>query len=304
MRLHIVASLAVGLLTLGTAACSGESPASETEPLGKTGDKPPASGSASTMSAKDYDPSLFADSAHVDNRWYPLQPGTKLVYRGSALEDGKQEAHAVVSIVTDLTKAVDGVRNIVVWERDYANGQLVEQELALFAQDRYGNVWHMGEHPEEIEEGKIVKSPTWVHGIKGAYSGVTVPGAPRVGTPDFAEGFAPPPIEWADRGRVHKTGVRTCVPTGCYDDVVVVEEFERAVPHAFQDKFSAPGVGVVRVGWRGKNDDSKETLRLVSYQKLTAAQLGAARKAALVMERRANETSKVWAQTSAAEPMS
>jgi hypothetical protein len=40
------------------------------------------------------------------------------------------------------------------------------------------------------------------------------------------------------------------VPGNCYDDVLVIEEFERNKPGIFQLKYYAPGVGEVRAGWR------------------------------------------------------
>jgi hypothetical protein len=249
--------------------------------------------------AAHYDRAHFGGRAKgVSNDNFPLRPGTRWFYRGSSEEDGKRLNHTVDIIVTDLTKLVDGVPNRVVWERDYTEGQLVEAELALFVADRYGNVWHMGEYPEEYEEGEFVKAPAWVHGLKGACAGITIPSDPRTGTPGYAQGYAPPPINWVDRGKVHKTGSRTCVPSGCYDDVVVIAEFEHGVPDAFQDKYYAPGVGVVRVGWRGAKDESKEVLELVRATRLSPAQLAKAGADALALEERAYTISKdVWGRT-------
>lgn len=284
---------AAALLVLSAAACGNEPQAEGTPPEAKQ-----SPNQAAAVSAEDYDPGRFADSANVKHRWYPLQPGTRFDYRGSSLDEGERLHHGVTVVVTDLTKVVDGVENVVVWERDYTDGELVETELALFAQDKDGNIWHMGEYPEEWEEGKFVKAPAWVHGLKGATAGITIPGEPTEGTPDYAQGYAPPPISWADRGRVYKTGQKTCVPEACYADVVVVEEFERAIKDAFQDKHYAPGTGVVRVGWRGKNDESKEVLELVDFRTLTAEEMDQARADALALEERAYRISKdVWAKT-------
>lgn len=281
---------AAALLVLAAGACSSE-------PQTGARSDPGSAGSTSTsptarVAAENYDRSRFGDSATVDHRWYPLKPGTRLDYRGSSLDEGERLQHGVTIIVTDLTKVVDGVENVVVWERDYTDGELAETELALFAQDKDGNIWHMGEYPEEWEGGKFDKAPAWVHGIAGATAGITIPAAPREGTPDYAQGYAPPPISWADRGRVHKTGQKTCVPEGCYGDVVVIEEFERSVPDAFQDKYYAPGVGVVRVGWRGANDDSKEVLELVDFRTLTPKEMAEVRADALALEDRAYRISK------------
>ena len=270
------------LLALVASGCSNQAPARGTSDA--SGSSP---GSAARVAAEDYDPARFGDSARVNHRWYPLQPGSRLDYRGSSVEDGQRENHGVTVIVTDLIKVIDGVENVVVWERDYTDGELVETELALFAQDKDGNIWHMGEYPEEWEDGEFDKAPAWVHGVKGATAGITIPAQPAEGTPDYAQGFAPRPISWVDRGRVYKTGQKTCVPEDCYTDVVVIEEFERNIPEAFQDKYYAPGVGVVRVGWRGANDESKEVLELVDFRMLNSAEMADAREAALALEERA-----------------
>ncbi|HSV37355.1 MAG TPA: hypothetical protein VLI04_01225 [Nocardioidaceae bacterium] len=280
---------------MGTAGCGDD--ASPREPVDAesvcTGTV-----SAPPQDAKDYDPALFeAGSAHT-NSWFPMRPGTRFFYRGSSLDEGERLHHTVDIIVTDLTKVVDGVRNVVVWERDYTAGDLVEAELALFTTDKHQNVWHMGEYPEEYEEGEFVAAPAWVHGFADACAGITIPGDPQLGSPDYAEGWAPPPIGWADRGRVFRTKQKTCVPAGCYKGVVVIEEFENGLPDAFQDKHYAPGLGVVRVGWRGSNDESKEVLELVRVTQLDASQLARVRKQALELEERALTRSKdVWAKT-------
>ncbi len=65
-----------------------------------------------------FDPANFGDSANVDNQWLPLRPGTRLVYDGSARDEGDRFPRSVVFTVTDLTKVVNGVRTVVGWDRD------------------------------------------------------------------------------------------------------------------------------------------------------------------------------------------
>jgi hypothetical protein len=282
---------------LGLSACGGSDPVTD-----GSAEAAPDASAATWVSPEDYSPDRFADSADVNHRWYPLQPGTRLDYRGSSLEDGERLFHGVTIIVTDLVKEIDGVPNVVVWERDYTDAELVETELALFAQDKDGHIWHMGEYPEEWEEGEFAKAPAWVHGIAGATAGITIPASPETGTPAFAQGFAPKPINWEDHGKVYRTDQKTCVPADCYSDVVVIEEFEPSIEDAFQDKYYAPGTGVVRVGWRGQNDDSKEVLELVDFRRLSPAEMDDVRSDALALEERAYRISKdVWGQTPRAE---
>jgi hypothetical protein len=300
------ATSAVVTLVLSVAACGSQDarPANEPAEDGKASNGSSSPSDVTWVAAEDYSPSLFDENAvDVGHRWYPLQPGMRLDYRGSSLDEGERLDHEVTVIVTDLVKEIDGVPNVLVWERDYTEGELVETELSFFAQDVQGNVWHMGEYPEEWEDGQFDKAPAWLHGVKGATAGITIPARPETGTPDFAEGFAPPPVAWQDRGKVHATGERVCVPADCYTDVVVIAEFERNVPGAFQDKFYAPDVGVVRVGWRGRNDEDKEVLELERASTLTPAELDSAREQALRLEERAYQiTEDVWSGTPPAHP--
>jgi hypothetical protein len=198
----------------------------------------------------------------------------------------------LVTTITDLVKPIAGVRGVVVWERDWSDGALVEAELALFAQDDDGNVWHLGQYPEEYEDGKVVAAPAWFHGIKGARAGIAMPAHPRLGASDYAQGFAPPPINWVDRAQAYKVNQRTCVPAGCYEGVLVVREFERDKPDAAQLKYFARGLGNVRVGWRGKKDEDREVLVLTRVRHLDAKAITTVRRAALSLERHAYQTSK------------
>jgi hypothetical protein len=210
----------------------------------------------------------------------------------------------VVTTVTDLSKWIDGVRTLVIWEKDYTAGELGESEIAFFAQDKAGNVWLLGEYPEEYEKRKVVDAPTWISGQKGAHAGIAMLANPKVGSPDYAQGFAPPPVEFIDRARVYKKGQKTCVPGKCYRDVLVIEEFEQGVPGVFHLKYYAPKVGLVKVGWRGANEEEKETLALIKRQQLSSKELANARKSALNLDNRAYKRSAdVYGKTPPAKPL-
>ena len=256
-----------------------------------------AGGAQPDVSARDFDPGNFSRSTTVDNQWLPLVPGTQLVFTGFSTEGKERFSHRVVFTVTDLTKEIGGVRSVVLWDRDYSDGELVEAELAFFAQDDDGNVWQLGEYPEEYENGKIVAHPAWFHGIKRARAGLTMKAEPRRGTPSYSLGWGPA-VGFNDRAKVLRTGQRTCVRVGCFDDVLVVDEFNPDEPGKHQLKYYARGVGNVRVGWAGANEEQKETLVLAKVVRLGASARAAARAAALELERRAYRISKrVYGQT-------
>lgn len=249
-----------------------------------------------------FDTARFNRSIQIDNAWLPLQPGTRFVYEGTIVEDdGKVVPHRIVVTVTDLTKLIGGVRTVVSWDLDYNDGELVEAELAFYAQDSAGVVWYLGEYPEEYEDGKFVAARPWIHGFESAKAGIMMPAKPQLGTPSYAEGWGPA-VEWTDRGQVQLMGQKTCVPAGCYDDVLVIVETTAGEPDAQQLKYYARGVGNVRVGWKGAGDKTKETLQLTKVERLGATALAEVRERALQLERSAYQRSKaVYARTPPAE---
>ena len=97
--------------------------------------------------------------------------------------------HRLEFTVTDLTKDIAGVRTVVAWIVDISDGQVVEKEIAFYAQDNDGNVWFLGEHPEEYEDGEFVEAPTWVAGVENAIPGIKMKAEPRQGAPAYFQGW-------------------------------------------------------------------------------------------------------------------
>lgn len=305
--LHLISLAAVWLLTVSASACAGaptpavpaatpaRSPAPTTTPV--AGSEPISVADIDFAKAlEDFDPSNFDRPTDIDNPWFPLKPGTQYVYEGITEEAGERIAHRVIFTVTDLTKVIDGVRTVVVWDQDYSAGTLAETELAFFAQDNDGNVWHLGQYPEVYERGRLVEAPAWISGLKGARAGISMKAQPQLGTASYSQGWGPA-VNWTDRARVAEVGQQTCVPFDCYADVLVIEEFSLEEVGAFQLKYYAPGVGNVRVGWKGA-DATRETLELVEVVQLSPQELAEVREEALELEQRAYEISKeVYDQT-------
>jgi hypothetical protein len=250
---------------------------------------------------EDIGTATFGDPTKIDNSWFPLEPGTQFVYEGFTEEEGERKAHRFVHTVTDLTKVINGVRARVVWDQDFADGTLEEAEIALFAQADDGNVWHLGEYPEVYEDGKVVEAPAWIAGIAGAQPGIIMKDRPELGGPSYSQGWSPV-VPWTDRARVAQVGVQDCVPQGCYVNGIVTEEFSREEPDAFQLKYYAPGIGNTRVSFSGQ-DQTKETLELVSLTQLDPAAVADAQAKVLELERGAYQRSRaVYGLTAPAEP--
>jgi len=118
-------------------------------------------------------------SAHVDNPWFPLVPGSRYAYTG--VKDGKPSRDLV--IVTHQKKRIEGVPCVVVHDRLYLSGYLGERTTDWYTQDSRGNVWYFGESTVELDAHGHVTSAagTWMAGVKGAQPGIYMPANPRVG---------------------------------------------------------------------------------------------------------------------------
>lgn len=302
MARHLIGLAAAAVMAAGLAACSQSNPGTAGPTPSQSRTLSPAD-SAGVVGAGDFKDAVFTSAAaRVDNTWMALKVGRQWDFRGSAIGDeGHRISRRVVATVTDLTKEINGVRSAVVYEEDFDQGHLVEAELSFYAEDADGNVWHLGEYPEEYEHGRFVKAPDWITGLQGATAGVAMRAQPSTGTSSYAEGYAPPPVSWNDHARVHRTGERVCVPTGCYRNVTDVEEFEPGMPQAFQHKFYAPGIGNIKVGWSGAKEEEREVLRLVRLRQLSPAEQARLRHQALALQASAYRRSPdVYGQTAPA----
>jgi hypothetical protein len=237
---------------------------------------------------RDFDVDNFSDrSARIDNRWFPLAPGTQFVYQGEANRGAGLLPHRVVFTATDLTKEVAGVKTLVMWDRDFNVDRLAEEELTFHAQDDDGNVWNFGEYPEEYEDGEFAGAPSsWLAGVERARAGILMRGKPRRSRSTYLQGWAPH-AEFRDRARVAgRGGDRECVPYDCYRDLLRIVEWAPLEPlDGEQVKHYAPGVGNVLVTPRG--GEEQETLVLVEVRQLDRAELREARRAAHRLDRRA-----------------
>jgi hypothetical protein len=229
----------------------------------------------------DFDKNDFPRRPEIDNRFLPMEPGKRMILEGAV----EGVPHRVDFTVTDLTKVVDGVRTVVVWDTDTSEDQLVESELAFFAQDKNGSVWNLGEYPEEFENGEFVGAPsTWIAGQDGAKAGVHMPALRGVSSRLYVQGFAPE-IDFLDCARIVDRHERVCVPAGCFADVTITHETNLFDPKGgIQSKYQAPRVGIVRVG--SVEPANGEILALTAREKLTGDDLRGVREEALRLDRR------------------
>ena len=226
----------------------------------------------------------FVDPTLSANRWFPLEPGMQWVREGTTLIGNRAVPHEVVTTVTDVIRTIDGVETVLVYDRSVGAGQVVQQSLDYFAQDKLGNVWTMGGATEQYEAGRyIAVDEAWLAGTDGAKAGILMPAGPTAKTPAWS--IARPPGEDGDAAEFLRMQKRECVPYRCFDNVLVIREGKRsALDNEF--KYYVDGVGQIRNEPRGSSRH-EDIERLVNVTKLSPEGLAELSNEALRIDREA-----------------
>jgi hypothetical protein len=199
------------------------------------------------------DPADFV--AGIDNRYWPMAEGSRWVYRET---DGKGGVQKVVVTVTDGSKMIVGIHATVVHDVVTEDGEVVEDTYDWYAQDRWGNVWYLGEDTTEYDGGKASTAGSWEAGVNGAQAGVILPGEPDVGLAYRQEYYAG---EAEDAGEILSLDEQAQVPFGTFDGVLMTKDWTPLEPKLVEHKFYAQGVGPVLALTVSGGSDREELVR-------------------------------------------
>src|SRR5215212_5416350 len=195
---------------------------------------------ASTQEHKAYTPHINPAqfTTKIDNEYLPLKPGTTFFYEGKGERDEMRVTHS--------TKMVMGVECVVVDDRAWEEGKLIEKTYDWFAQDKEGSVWYFGEDTKESKDGKVVSTKgSWEAGVDGAKPGIIMQADPEVGQSYRQEYY---PGEAEDMAKVQSLDESVTVPYGSFDHVLETREWTPLEPVFDEHKYYARGVGQVYGG--------------------------------------------------------
>lgn len=187
----------------------------------------------------DLDACKFSSSG--SNDYFFLEPGYKLTLDG---EEEGAEVQLVMTVLND-TKIVDGVETRIVEERHTEDGELVEVSRNYFALCAPENdIFYFGEEVDMYEDGEIVSHEgAWLVGENNARPGVIIPAKPEVGMKYYQE-VAPGLAE--DRATIASLNEVVDTPAGSFNNVLKVEETTPLEPGVTENKFHAPGIGLIQ----------------------------------------------------------
>lgn len=242
------ASLIACLLALALAGCQRHEQNAADQTADGTAAQPETalamSSSAAIMLADndgaDYTPTIDAANfvATIDHPFLTLAPGRIWIYEGQS-EDGETERVEIE--VTNEKKTILGVATTVVREREWENGELVEDTHDWFAQDKQGQVWYFGEDSKEIENGEVVSTAgSWEAGVNGAKPGIVMKAQPQPGDryrQEFLKGEA------EDMGEVLSLDDSVTIGLGTFAGCLRIKDWSPLEPEVVEHKFYSRAVG-------------------------------------------------------------
>ncbi len=206
--------------------------------------------------------SLSSTSEHP---YFPLDPGTFLVYEGR-VEDGRVER--IETFVSLKTKTILGVETREIRDSSFLDGVLVEVALDWYAQSDDGTVWYFGEYVENYNydsRGRLIDidhGGSWIaDGIQN-FPGAIMLARPEVGDEYFQE-YAPTVA--LDFAVVTGTEDVVELDVGTFRDVLNTSEgnlFDG--PELSDNKLYAPEVGLILIQVLNDRGEPEFDIPLVS----------------------------------------
>lgn len=257
----------LGLIMLFSTACAGatQSP-TVTQPATELPSTPtdtpsteapaPSTISATNTSAPTAIATLFTESGGVyavnltpvdfvevvDNPYFPLPPGAKWEYE--IRQGGKPIQTDTLEVMKDK-RDVNGVQATVVRDTISTGDQIVEDTFDWFAQDKYGNVWYVGESVDNYVAGLLIgHKGSWEWGVDGALPGIIMWADPSAHlNEEYHQEYYLGKAE--DMGQVLSVHESLTVPFGSFDRVVKTLDFSN-IEAGQEHKFYAPGIGLLK----------------------------------------------------------
>ncbi len=182
------------------------------------------------------DPSNF--TTNITNKYFPLTPG--VVYNFETKTSDGTETNK--TIVTNLRRDVMGVKTLVVWDRVWLDGNLVEETYDWYAQNKTtGDVWYFGEESREYEGGKVSSTHgSWEGGINAARPGIIMKANPKVGDSYYQEYLKG---EAEDQVEVLALNEKVSVPYGTFENCLKTKDYTLLDPQNVENKYYCPTAG-------------------------------------------------------------
>lgn len=178
-------------------------------------------------------------TTRIDNKFFYMPVGKKMIYEAKT-EDGIER---IEISITGEKRRIMGVETLVYLDREYLNGQLVEETKDFIAQDKNGNVWYFGEDVDNYENGKLKDhAGAWRAGISNAKPGIWIKAKHVVGDSyrqEYLKGKA------EDMAKIVAVGQTVVTKAGTFEGCTKTYDWTPLDPESKEHKYYCPKVGGV-----------------------------------------------------------
>ncbi len=198
----------------------------------------------------------------VDNKYFPLIPGDTLFYRNTVTENGETVVQDIYVATTHDIKVILGASCTVVHDyvTDHATGNLLEDTYDYYAQDHNGDVWYFGEDTKRYDpDGTISTEGTFIAGVDGAKAGIIMPNNPHYHHPYYQEYYVG---HAEDQGVNLSTNNTVTIGYGTFTNCLKTKEYTVIDPGVIENKWYAPGIGLIQTNVTIGGDEHEELLRV------------------------------------------
>lgn len=213
-----------------------------------------------------FDAANFSPGQPIDNRFWPLIPGTEFVFTATSDDGCEVELFQVTNNVkNDFPPPYDSIQATEILDRSWlspeCNGQykLTETARDWHAQDKVGNVWYFGEDTVAYDEDQCpTGAGSWTSGVNGAEPGIIMLANPQPGDvyrQEYDAGNA------EDFGKVLRLNAMVDTGFGAFDGCLVTKEWSPLEKGAVEQKFYCPAGGGLLLNTELKG----KTLRIEYY---------------------------------------
>jgi hypothetical protein len=189
------------------------------------------------------DAPAFSHPATIDNPYLPLTAKRRCELRGRAGDGTRSRSvRTVLRRTRRFTVGGQPVGAAVLRDDAYEDGALVESTLDYFAQADDGTVYYLGEHVDNVRNGKVVDHRgSWLYGRDTDVLGVAMPADPQVGV---QYRFEDVPGITTESNRVEEAGLRVRAGGRLHTGAIRIQEFIQPEGEV-EYKLYAPGIGLV-----------------------------------------------------------
>jgi hypothetical protein len=192
--------------------------------------------------ASEYNPQVNPAefTTEITNKYFALPVGKKMTFETVGGVGAGERAE--IEILPE-TRVIEGVETVIYLDREYKNGQLVEETRDYLAQHKNGDVWYFGEDVKNFWNGMLWdRAGSFIHGQDGAKAGIWMKADQRAGE-TYRQEFYPGHAE--DMRDTVATGQTVTTKMGTYTDCAKVDDWTPLESNSREHKYYCPQVGAL-----------------------------------------------------------